>query len=304
MSDIKVRPILEEMGTDSVAELFRRTGSPLTSLAKQSQLAAIGMHYQKCGGAGSTLGLPLTEAEFNQDGARRNFAGGRIEFLDNTPTGYSDTVVQVTFVGWHCNAESNELSGSDEPYFLIGVASTNGSRTMKFGPYEDVDAGSNQSEASEIVGVDDRLTPPIVLGVAGMEHDEGSPEEAEAKVRAIFEEIESKIEAAGREFGIFTGSNHVMPEWMRDIVIGWVPEGVAALLGLGDDHIKNVSKILFDYDPALAEWTPIPELGSHEGNPYNLVIRVNQENADEGDYSLFFNVRVVKVDWQYVLPSH
>ncbi|MDV5149629.1 hypothetical protein R1T08_37335 [Streptomyces sp. SBC-4] len=285
-----------------MAELFRRTGSPLTSVAKQAQIAAIGMHYQKCGGAGSALGLPLTEAEFNDEGAERGFAGGRIQFQDNTPQGFSDTVVRVRFVGWHCNAESSELSGSDEPYFLIGVSSTNGSRTMKFGPYENVDAGSNQSEASEIVKINDQLTPPIVLGVAGMEHDEGSPEEAEEKVRAIFRDIEAKIEEAGREFGIFTGSDHVMPEWMRDIVIGWVPEGIAALLGLGDDHIKNVSKILFDYDPALDQWTTPPELGSHEGNPYNLVVRVNQENADEGDYSLFFNVQVVNVDVQPVRP--
>lgn len=296
MPEVRLRSILSELGTNSAAEMFRRTGSPITSMKKQAMIAAIGLHYERTGALSGPLGLPVSEVKFSEQGAQRNFAGGRIKFLTNTPQGSSDIAVEVRFVGWHCNAESSEASASDEPYFLIGVSSSNGSRTVRFGPYEDVDAGDNQSEATLIARAEqDRLTPPIVLGVSGMEHDEGTPEEAEAKVREIFESIESKIEEAGREFGLFTGSNHVMPEWMRDIVIGWAPEWVAALFGLGDDHIKNVSKVLFDYDPNLEKWTTPPELGHHEGNPYNLKLRVNQENADEGDYDLFFNVRVVTV---------
>jgi len=55
----------------------------------------------------------------------------------------------------------------------------------------------------------------------------------------------------------------VLPEWARDILIGWAPEGVAAVFGLGDDHIGSVPPVMFDFNPGLENWTTPPRIGLH-----------------------------------------
>jgi hypothetical protein len=125
-----------------------------------------------------------------------------------------------------------------------------------------------------------------------IEHDEGSPEEAEEKVRNIIKAIEEKFDQAAATFGAETAGNHVLPEWARDILIGWVPEGIAAILGLGDDHIGSVPRVMFDFNPGLDKWeTPLTK-GFHGPNPYNTEISV--DGGDEGAYTLRFQVEIGK----------
>jgi hypothetical protein len=70
-------------------------------------------------------------------------------------------------------------------------------------------------EASYIASEDDKITPPCVLGIVAMEHDDGSPEEAEASVRKVIEDIEKKFDqAVGELSGVSTG-NHVLPQWAQ-----------------------------------------------------------------------------------------
>ena len=54
--------------------------------------------------------------------------------------------------------------------------------TVRYGPCEGVDAGDDISVVETVIGLDHRLVPPILLRVVGIEHDEGTPEEAEEKV--------------------------------------------------------------------------------------------------------------------------
>ncbi|MEV0032154.1 hypothetical protein [Nocardia sp. NPDC050793] len=277
------------MGTNSVREVMRRTAVPLPSVAKQLQIASIGSFYLRSGGVTGSLGLPLKNVQFAGDGSgNRHFAGGRVQFLRNSPRKIEQINVRVRFVGFHTHGESNELSASDEPYFIIGVAATNGSKTVRFGPYENVDKDEDRSEATLVCDVSDGLTPPIVLAVIGMENDEGDPEEAEKKVRDIMNSVVSKVEEAAGAIGAFSGEHFVIPEGWRDVLIGWGAEAVAAILGLGDDLIDKAHRVLFDFDPELDEWKKLPKLGDHLGNPFNVTLRVKQEN--EGDHTLFFNV--------------
>jgi hypothetical protein len=193
-----------------------------------------------------------------------------------------------------------QLSGSDEPYFIIGVASADGSKTKRYGPYEDINSGTVRFEADYIVSVDDKITPPIVLGIVAMEHDEGSPQEAEDKVRKVVEEIEKKFDQA---VGSFTGTNtgnHVLPEWSRDILIGWVPEGIAAVFGLADDLIGKTPLVLFDNKADLKEWRAPAIKGMHGGNEYNVDISV--DGGDEGKYTLFFKVDLFRDITPEIIP--
>ncbi|MDT5210412.1 MAG: hypothetical protein QOF67_2827 [Mycobacterium sp.] len=300
---LSLRAMLDTAEHDSVRSVAHATGAPTASVAEQVQIGAIGAYYVRTGGLRGPLGLGLNDVGFDTAGAgSRQYAGGSIKIQGNTPKGRSETVVRVRYVGFHCNAESNESSASDEPYFIVSVASSQGSKTRTFGVYENVDAGDDVSAADLLVSEDDGLTPPIVLGVVGMENDEGTPAEAEAKVRAIFEAVEQKIDEAASALGAFNGENHVMPEWMRDIIIGWGPEFVADIFGLADDLINTESLVIFDYDANLDSWRAAPIIGKHKGNDYNYMIRINQQGEDEGDYTLFFHIDLFQVNTE-ILPK-
>ena len=202
----------------------------------------------------------------------------------------------MRYLGFTCKRESKVdqfPSGSDEPYFLIAVMSGQGSKTVKFGPFENIDSGSVNFEAGTIVDIADGCSLPISIGVVVIEHDSGSPEEAEQKVRKAVEDAEKKFDQIVSAFmGAPTG-NHVLPEWARDIIVGWVPEGAASVLDLADDLVgKNVS-LLFDNRPDVSEWQPLPVRGKHGDNEYNWVINVN--GGDEGEYDVFFKVDLAEI---------
>ena len=291
MATIHLSKILKNIGTKSVRDLIRSTGSPERSVFKQAQIASIDQLYHINRGFRGPFGFPLGEVEFTGPTAVRSYSGGQINFLSNSPQGgEKNTVVRVRFVGFRCISESDsdQLSGSDEPYFLIGVAGASHSNTARFGPYEGIDTGSVRFEAAYVASEDHKIAPPIVLGVVAMEHDDGSPEEAEAKVRKVVEDIEKKFDQAVSAFsGVSTG-NHVLPEWSRDILIGWVPEGIAALFGLGDDEVGKTPMVLFDNKADLKEWRAPAIIGKHGPNEYNIVINI--DGGSQGNYDLFFKV--------------
>lgn len=294
MPTVHLKRILNDLGTTSVRELFRRSNSPERSVFKQGQIAAINEFYRKNQGIRGPFGFPLAEVEFVGNTATASYSGGKIKFLSDSPEGTDMTVVRVRFVGFHCNSESSsdQASGSDEPYFIIGVAGANHTNTLRFGPYENIDSGSVRFEAAYVASEDHKITPPIVLGVVAMEHDAGSPEEAEAKVRKIVEDIETKIDQAVGAFSGTSTDNHVLPQWTRDILIGWVPEGIAALFGLGDDEVGKTPVVLFDDKAGLKEWVVPQVIGTHGANEYNRV--VNVDGGDEGNYDLFFMIDLFK----------
>ncbi|MDQ4143305.1 MAG: hypothetical protein M3198_06085 [Actinomycetota bacterium] len=230
-----------------------------------------------------------------EDDMERPFAGGIVSIRNHpgpSPDGPgTPTTVQVRFLGFHCIEESNEWSASDEPYFLISVVSTHRSVTKKFGPFENVDAGENHPMVAGVAAFEDDVIPPVILGVIANEHDEGTPEEAAEKAREVARALMEKMEEAAASFGAATAGSHVIPEWLRDIWIGWIPEGAAAVLGLGDDHVGSNGRILFDYDPQLKQWKTPPSIGTFEDNPYNVKLKVGV-NPEEGKYELYFDVKV------------
>ncbi|MBF2027933.1 MAG: hypothetical protein IGS48_14410 [Oscillatoriales cyanobacterium C42_A2020_001] len=295
MASVQLAKTLSDLGTNSVRELFNRTGSSEQSVFKQAQIAAIGSFYLKTGGIKGPLGLPVSNVKFTGQTAVRRFAGGQIAYQASDPKGEKQLAVRINYLGFRCLKESNwdQSTGSDEPYFLIGAVATNGSKVVRRA-YSSINTNSVRTEVTDIatVGISgnrDNFTPPIVLGVAAMEHDLGSKDEAEKKVRKVLEEAEEKVDKLAQAVGPFLGipvGNHVMPDWMRDIYIGWLPEWGVALLGLGDDEIGQNSKLLFDYNPEITQWQAPAIIGKHGDNDYNFVLPV--DGGKEGKYELFF----------------
>jgi hypothetical protein len=283
---ISVRSLVAQFGTNSLRNAI--------AAHKIREL------YLNSGAHKGLLGFPLSNVQFDTHKAEQRFAGGKIEFLNTTTKGFAETSVRVRFVGFHCDRESDhdQLSDTDEPYFIIGVAGSNRSNTIRFGPYQNVETGTDRFEAAMLADPTSAnpivIVPPIVIGVVAIEHDAGTPEEAEEKVRSIIKAIEEKFDQAAATFGAVTAGSHVLPEWARDILIGWVPEGIAAIFGLGDDHIGSVPLVMFDFNPGLEKWTTPPRIGLHNQNPYNTEITV--DGGSEGSYKLRFQVEIVDIN--------
>jgi hypothetical protein len=301
MPALSLRPILADRGLTSVRALVQQNGVSDPSVSHQAQIAAIRTHYDRVGAHRSGLGFPLGTTSFSGGFGEQRFAGGHIKFQGLTPNGFQDTAIRIRYVGFHCIAESDSdgLSPTDEPYFIVGVAATNGSNTRRFGPYENVESGSDRFDATLLADpvppTSLILTPPIVIGVVAFEHDHGTPEEAEEKVREIIKEIENKFDQAVASFsGGATAGSHVLPEWARDILIGWVPEAIAAVFGLGDDTIGSTPSVMFDFNPGVGKWTTPARIGMHGQNPYNTVVPV--DGGGEGKYELRFQVEVLDVN--------
>ncbi len=120
-----------------------------------------------------------------------------------------------------------------------------------------------------------------------MENDEGTPEEAEAKVRNVMEKIVSTFA------GLFSGAtsdSHVLPEWAQNILT----EGIVGLFGLGDDPVGQFPMVLFDNKAELKKWTSPPVAPQkHGANEYNVIIPV--DGGSEGNHELFFLVNLVDI---------
>lgn len=285
MSSLSLQSGLKASGSRSAREMLQKSKVANLSLSNQIKIARINGAYAKVGGARSRYGIPITEFVIDGKQLKRRFSGGEMKFMENDPFGSKLQAVVIRYVGFKCESKADG-PGADEPYFTIGALSSNGSRVKQFGPYENVEDGTERSDIGVITDIDDFFSPPVVLAVQAMEHDEGSPEEAEQAVRKVFEDAEKVFDEAA---GVFLGNpdgNHVMPEFMRDIFIGWAPEVIAQLAGMADDFVGEASRVYFDMAPVETEWKTKPIVGVHQGNKYNETITV--DGGDEGKHTLFF----------------
>jgi hypothetical protein len=78
-----------------------------------------------------------------------------------------------------------------------------------------------------------------------------------------------------------------------DILIGWVPEGIAAVFGLADDKVGSTPVVLFDNKADLKEWRAPAVTGKHGPNDYNLTVSI--DGGEEGKYTLFFMMDLFEI---------
>lgn len=274
-----------------VEEAPPRPADPaLAALVKATR--EIDAFHKRHGGHAGRFGFPLEPVRLVDGTYSRRHAGGLIKLMANGPRGTETFYCKIRYVGFVCISESDKISGSEEPYFLISAVGSSGTNTIRVGPYDDVDGGESVSSIAEVCGKAHMVTPPVMLGVIGMEHDHGTPEEAEEKVRDKVRGLVNKVEEALASIVGMAPGTHVIPEWMRDIIVGWIPEGIAAVFGMGDDHVGGAGRILFDNKRDLLEWKPLKVLGEFHHNEFNTRITVGQNDGPEGQFELLFNVQL------------
>ncbi len=124
-------------------------------------------------------------------GFTKPYSGGSIELLDvaNGPQGIQRFRAEVRFVGYRM-VDTNDASG-DEPYFVIGITGTN-SLTTRTNIVPDVEIKADNNVVVQQV-ITTTAQPPFVLSVAGMDHDNGDPDEAAAKVTIALNDASAKL---------------------------------------------------------------------------------------------------------------
>lgn len=146
-----------------------------TEEQKKAMIRELDRQHDRMGGVRGPLGFPLATAEFIEalNLARRMFAGGDLNHSNGQFAVQNLTYLRIRYLGFKCLEESNKPSESEEPYFIIGAVSANGSNMIRRGPYDDVDTGEFRNDSCEVVGQFHHLVPPVMVGVLAMEHDHG-----------------------------------------------------------------------------------------------------------------------------------
>lgn len=265
---------------------------------KEEMKRELERQHQRMGGVRGPLGISLSEAEYIDalNEAKERYAGGELKHAINALNQFAVeklTHVTIRYLGFKCLDESNKFSGSEEPYFIIGAVSGNGSNTVLIGPYGDVDEGQIRSDPIDIVGQFHRLVPPVMIGIIAMENDSGNPVEVLNKVRIAVQRVADRFHEGAGSFVMTPTSTFVVPGWLRDAVIGWIPESISAILGMGDDNVGRWAHLLFDDRQKLIAREQMPVVGGEQPLPAaaNLVVPLGTES--EGRYNLYFDVDLV-----------
>jgi hypothetical protein len=301
-------------GHPSVRELARSVGvgAPVSlrdALQRQLQVvlrSRIHEDYLRTGGHTGPLGFPTSSVQFAGTTAIRNYRGGEVHATANQdgPLGVVTQALKrrhtsIRFLGFRCLALSNELSANDEPYFVIAVDNGNGvPLTKKFGPFENVDQGTEIGVGELLVS--DVSPDPLAIRVMAYENDEGDPDETAREIQEKMVEIAQATQAAlgatdaasaadGPGLGPSAAAGAV------GIVAGplgsLLAVGIVAAFGLGDDFIGQGVSLAFIRPENVG--TP-PEIGKFQGNSFNAQVDVAGDG--EGHHQLFFDIHVFETD--------
>jgi len=309
----------------AVANIRRRSGSPQAgnvsvrlllsqytitpSNSVRALLASdqIETEYEASGRAAGPMGLPMSGVRLTDFGAVQPFSSG----LMGIRSGKLDTETlyqaQVRFLGFRCNEESNhdQSTPSDEPYFIISITGFNNT-THLFGPYDDVDGGESRFTTADDDVLKNDVQLPFTLSVVAMENDEGTPADAARKVENSCREaiqVAQRISLASynaQALAVVVAVNTVFTE-----VGDSLSKAVSAVLGLEDDFVGSGSRRIGDWNDGEKEWrTPDRQIEdpSFSPDPYN--VKINVGDGDEGNYSLYFNINIFKIEKTPIPPNH
>jgi len=284
---ISIREALITAGAPSVSQLADFSGEDDPSLRRQAARVGIVHEFQATGGIRGELGIPQTSIEWSDAGAEQYFSGGTIKFLNGPTTSEKEWSVSVTYLGFECTFESSidGASDSDEPYFMLGVIGTPGSRERRFGPYEGVDSGDAMVDVTRLC---EDFIPPITIGAVAMEHDEGDVNQAEQDVVKAIAKVDDAMDGAAAAFTGTAPTGWIVAEDAE--VFGWPVEITGAFWGFQDDFISSDAAFLFDYDKEQKQWWGLPKLGTFEGHDYNAKLSIS--GGLEGSYDLHFDVEL------------
>jgi hypothetical protein len=291
--DVSVRNLLEHA-----------TGHPDGSVRQLLLTDAIGQYYDQTGRSRGPVGIPLKNVRLIPAGAAQAFSGGYLLAVDDKVEPVVVHQAKVRFLGFVCHEESNELSASDEPYFVVSVSSMQRNVTTTFGPYEDVDAGEKTfvSGAQGLLVTD--VQPPFVISVMAKEHDEGDPETAATRVRTFCDDAirDTQLVAIALHQPQVAAVTVVLSN-LFTVLGGAISDAITGAFGLDDDFVGSGSDSIGDYDEPSEVWATPPLISEEPrftDDPYNVRIDLGEDG--EGRYSLFFNVEMFRINTQYLPP--
>ncbi|WP_367325633.1 LGFP repeat-containing protein [Streptomyces sp. HUAS ZL42] len=200
---------------------------------------AIRGRWSQLGWETGWLGYPTSgETDIPEGGRLATFEhGGMYWWPDAGALDLGD--VAVRYRGMNCFGETDEGSGSDEPYFIVGgVGPGLQIPTFRTQVYDDVDAGGSFPDAGAEVY---RGRPwGLALSVTGMEHDEGDPD--------VYKDLVTKgVAGAASAVGgaiAATGVGAPLAAALAPALAALVPmlaNAINGLLGTGDDNLGTVA---------------------------------------------------------------
>jgi hypothetical protein len=297
------------LGEDGQAALigppFRIVGVGDGNMFRGRMRDRIHEQYLASGGTGGPLGYPTSEVQFSGNTASRQYRGGSamgfkdaVGLLGVNVEAIATREARVTFVGFRCVDLSNEVSATDEPYFVVTIDDGKGLPLVKkFGPFENTDKGSEVG-VGEVVSPPDMAPNPLAIRVAAYENDEGDPDETAEKIQEemvkLAQQAQSFAAAAGAGAADGPGVGPSAAAGAAGLLAGplgaMAAVGIVSLFGLGDDFIGQDVALVFQRPDDVS--TP-PPLGEFRGNSFNKKLDINGGDAG-GRHELFFDVQVVE----------
>jgi len=292
---------LRNFGVNSMRSLAAKLSTPQTEVSKILKVAAIHNRFLAQGG-GHTLGPPISDVIFADGTAEREyFSGAKLTLTDAgvmTQSGFR--IVEVLYQGFRCDAESNELSFQDEPYFFFVVAG----RLKRVGPISVDKENQYTDDHGPIINISDNVVARnLYIDIIIREHDEGDPDEAEQAVKDALTKIANDAAAVATaaengdgvnagEIAKYAGIAAANP------MAGILAPIISSVLGLADNDVGSETVALFQPTPSGERPVTPPIIGTvHTTLQYNVVAPLigadsGGDNQGKGVYTVYFFVGV------------
>lgn len=298
---IRVREGFPSAGVVSVRELLSHFSlNPKLSIRALAASDLIGERYNQDGRAAGPLGIPMSAVRLTSTGAMQSFSGAIVELRNEKVDPVVSFQTEVRFLGFRCTEESNsdELTSSDEPYFIIAITSIQTNSTHLFGPYDNVDSGESRFTSAGEDVIATVIQPPFTISVIAKEFDHGNAEEASAKVKKAGEDAIKATQSIAMLFGqAQVAVVAVMIGTVFTSIGGFISDAVSSVLGFEDDFIGSSNIRVGDWNDGEDKWRTAPRIieeNPFSSSPYNIIINIGDDN--EGKYILYFNIIIKKVE--------
>jgi hypothetical protein len=148
--------------------------------------------------------------------------------------------IAIRYVGFHCFGETDELSASDEPYFIFGVVPTlvELKKTERTDIYTDVDAGESRGDLT-VKELYRGLPLGGVISITLFENDEGNPEKYKENVDKAVDAAAEKVVAGLAEFPVVGVPLAVLAHIAFVITGPAITDFINDALGTEDDFIGS-----------------------------------------------------------------